>query len=96
MFRNRAKRRNMATYLLHRSELKIIQDAVVEYQRGHCGSSCPNASNCTDFSLCSEMDRDIFRGGIDRIEFYENDPRLKEAMEQLARLGQHQPRWQND
>ncbi len=86
----------MATYLIHQSELKIIQDALAEYQSKHCGPSCPNASNCTDFSFCSEMDRDIFLGGIDRIEFYENGPRLKEAMEQLARLGQHQPRWQND
>ncbi len=86
----------MATYLIHQSELKIIQEALDEYKGKHCGPSCPSASNCTDFSFCSEMDRDIFRGSIDRITFYENDPRLKEAMEQLARLGQHQPRWQND
>lgn len=86
----------METYLIHRSELKIIQDALAEYQSKHCGPSCPNASNCTDLSFCSEMDRDIFLASIDRIEFYENDPRLKQAMEHLARLGQHQPRYQND
>ena len=90
------KRRNMETYLIHRSELTIIQDALAEYQSKHCGPDCPNASNCTDLNFCSEMERDIFRASIDRIEFYENDPSLKEAMEQLARLGQHQPRWQND
>lgn len=86
----------MAKYLLHRRELTIIQDAVVEYQRNHCGPNCPNATNCTDSSFCSELDRDISIGEIDRIEFYENDPRLEEAMEQLGKLGEHQPRWQND
>jgi len=41
--------------------------------------------------------RDIFQPhSIDRIEFYEDDPRLMEAMDELAKLGQHQPRWQND
>ena len=85
----------MATYLLHQSKLKIVQDAVAEYSH-HCGSVCPNAANCTDRSFCRELERDIFTGQIDRIEFYENDPRLNEAMEELVKLGQHQPRWQND
>ena len=86
----------MATYLIHRSELKIIQDALAEYQSKHCGPGCPNASSCTDFSFCSEMERDIFLGSIDRIQFYENDRALSEAMEKMAELGQHRPRWQND
>jgi len=86
----------VATYLIHQSELKILQDALAEYQSKHCGPGCPNAANCTDFKFCSEMEQDIFFGSIDRIEFYENDPILNEAMERLAKLGQHQPRWQND
>ena len=86
----------MATYLIHQSELRIIHDVLAEYQSKHCGPSCPNASNCTSLSFCREMARDLFLGSIDRIEFYENDPLLSEAMERLAKLGQHQPRWQND
>ena len=87
----------MATYLIHQSELKIIRDALAEYQSKHCRPGCPNASNCTDLSFCSEMAGDILLAdSIDRIEFYESDPLLNEAMELLAKLGQHQPRWQND
>ncbi len=84
----------MATYLIHQSELKIIQQALAEYESSHCGTDCPNASNCTNSSFCSEMARDIALG-IDRIEFYENNPVLKDIMEQLVKLNQH-PRWQND
>ena len=86
----------MTTYLIHQSELKIIQDALTEYQSRHCGPSCPNVANCTDFRFCFEIARDISLGSIDRIEFYENEPLLNEAMGLLAKLGQHQPRWQND
>ncbi len=85
----------MATYLIHQSELKIIEQALTEYQSNHCGTDCPNASKCTNFSFCSEMARDI-AFGIDRIELHENTPVLEEAMEQLVKLGQHQPRWQDD
>ena len=86
----------MATYLIHQSELKIIQQALAEYQSNHCGTNCPNASKCTNLSFCSDMARDIALGSIDRIEFYENSPVLKETIEQLAKLGQPLPRWQND
>jgi len=86
----------MATYLTHQSELKIIQEALAEYQSNHCGTNCPNASKCTNFSSCSDMARNIALGSIDRIEFYENNPMLKETIEQLAKLGQHLPRWQGD
>lgn len=86
----------VAKCLMHLSELKIIHDDLAEYQSKHCGPSCPNASNCTDLSFYCEMARDLFLSNKDRIEFYENDPLLNEAMEQLAKLGQHQPRWQND
>ncbi len=86
----------MTTYLIHQSELKIIQEALAEYQSKHCGTSCLKASNCTDFSFCGEMARDPFLSSTDRIEFYENDPLLNEAMEQLVKLGQHQPRWRDD
>ena len=85
----------MATHLIHQSGLKILQDALAEYQSKYCGPSCPDAANCTDLKFCSEMARDIFVGSIDRIKFYENDPLLNEAIERLANLGQHQPRWQN-
>ena len=83
----------MATYLIHQSELKIIQQALAEYQSNHCGTDGSNASKCTNFSFCSDMARDIALG-IDRIEFYENNPVLKDLMEQLGRLNQY-PRWQN-
>jgi hypothetical protein len=86
----------VATYLIHQSELTIIQGALAEYQSKHCGPGCPNASNCAGFSFCCEMERDISLGSIDRIKFYENDPLLNEAVERLTKLGQHQPRWQND
>jgi hypothetical protein len=69
----------MTTYLIHQSELKIIQDALSEYQSKHCGSSCPNIANCTDFKFCSEMARDIFVSSIDRIEFHVNGLLLNEA-----------------
>ena len=86
----------MATYLIHQSELKIIQEALAEYQSNYCGTKCPNASKCTDLNFCFEMSRDIALGSIKRIEFYENNPVLKETIEQLAKLGRHLPRWQND
>jgi len=86
----------MATYLIHQSELKIIQEALAEYQSNHCGTKCLNASKCTDLNFCFEMSRDIALGSIKRIEFYENNPVLKETIEQLAKLGRHLPRWQND
>ena len=86
----------MATYLIHQSELRIIQDALAEYQSNHCGTDCPNASKCTNFSFCSDIVRDIALGNIDRIEFYENNPVLKDVMEQLAKLTDNQPRWQDD
>jgi hypothetical protein len=85
----------MATYLIHQSELKTIQEALAEYQNNHCGPDCPNVSKCTNFSFCADMARDIALGSIDRIEFYENNPLLKDVMEQLAKLNHHQPRWQN-
>jgi len=86
----------MATYLIHQCELKIIQEALAEYQSNHCGTDCPNASKCANFSFCSDMARDIALDSIIRIEFYENNPVLKTFMEQLAKLNHHQPRWQND
>jgi len=63
----------MATYLIHQSELKIIQEALAEYQSNYCGTKCPNASKCTDLNFCFEMSRDIALGSIKRIEFYENN-----------------------
>ncbi|MFB0558928.1 MAG: hypothetical protein ACETVS_00090 [Dehalococcoidales bacterium] len=86
----------MATYLIHQSELKIIQEALAEYQTNHCGTDCPSASKCTNFSFCLDMVGDIALGSIIRIEFYENNPVLNDFMEQLAKLNQHQPRWQNN
>lgn len=86
----------MATYLIHQSELKIIQEALAEYQSNHCGTDCPHASKCTNFSFCFDLARDIALGSIDTIDFYENNPVLKDVMEQLAKLNQHQPRWQDN
>jgi hypothetical protein len=86
----------MSTYLLHKSELQIVKAAVVEYQRNHCGSGCPNAANCIDTESCSELEKAIFSGQLEKIEFYENDARLMEGMEVLANSGQNHPRWQND
>lgn len=50
----------MATYLLHKRELSIVKAAVVEYQRNHCGSKCPNAANCIDTESCSEIYLSLF------------------------------------
>lgn len=83
----------MAAYLIHQSELGIIHEALTEYQNNHCGRGCPYAGKCSGLTFCSEMVRDIAFGSMDRIEFYENNPVIKEGMEQLAKLGQHQPRW---
>lgn len=83
----------MSTYLLHKSELSIVKAAVVEYQRNHCGSKCPNAANCIDTESCSELEKAIFSGQLERIDFYENDPKLDEGMGELVKIGQHQPRW---
>jgi len=83
----------MATYLIHVHELGIIQQAIAEYQNNHCGTECPRAARCSGLTFCSDMVRDIALGSIDRIEFYENNSVIKEGIEQLAKLGQHQPRW---
>ena len=83
----------MATYLIHEHELGIIQRALAEYQNNHCGTECPHAARCSGLTFCPDIVRDIAIGSIDRIEFYENNSVIKEGVEQLVKLGQHQPRW---
>ena len=86
----------MNTYLLHKSELGIIADALREYQERHCGEECPHLSDCAHDS-CERVsgDLDCFRAKVDRIEFIEDNPTIFEALKTYA-PDQAEPRWLSD
>lgn len=87
----------MNTYLLHRSELQIIADALREYLKGHCGKECPHLPDCTAHDSCSKLasDLDCYRTMMDRIEFIEDNPAIFEALRIFAPT-LAEPRWLSD
>ena len=88
---------NMNTYLLHKSELSIIGDALREYQQRHCGSQCPHFSDCAACNSCERLSGDLpcFSNNMNRIEFIEDNPTIFEALRTFA-PEQAEPRWLSD
>jgi hypothetical protein len=85
----------MSKYLLYRSELKVIANALREYRERHCGKDCMESQNCSLYRSCEvvESDFDTFGNLIKSICFYDDEPAIMEMMKAVGKE-KCEPRWQ--
>ena len=86
----------MSKYLLYRSELKVIADALREYRKRHCGRDCMQSQNCLHDRSCEVIERDFDSSGdlITNLSFYDDEPTIIGTMEDLGK--ECELRWLND
>lgn len=81
----------MDKYLLLRSELKIIADALEEYRERHCAKDCCHLQNCLCRESCQRVASDLGIYGelIGGIRFFDDEPLLHEAVAYLDKTEGH-------
>ena len=79
----------MDNYLLLRSELNIIADALDEYRERHCDRDCPHSLNCSSFNSCTKVASDFktYGNAIGSIRFFDEEAALMEAMRCQEKTG---------
>ena len=77
----------MSKYLLYRSELMVIADALREYRKRHCGGNCMQSHNCSLYRSCEVIERDFDSSGdlITNISFYDDEPTIIGIMNDLGK-----------
>jgi hypothetical protein len=79
----------MDKYLLLRSELNIIADALDEYRERHCDRNCPHFRSCSSFNSCTKVASDFktYGNAIGSIGFFDEEAALVEAMGYQEKTG---------